>query len=217
LVRFYFSAPDGAGVLSVDGASYQPSGVFIDQISFVNCDELVGRLTLTGANASSVMLDDASAGAPLAIGDNYILRLRAQLGGNWFAYGSSLEVTPVDASALTAYEKWKRSEYPFIGTFEEDSDGDGVANEVERIFNLNPENSVDVVDLLTPEIVDGAIELSHAVLPGIDPTKLKAEFSPDLSSDNWSPVPVEIVDGVATASFLRGDKTAGFLRWTVDP
>ncbi len=140
------------------------------------------------------------------------MRLRAKVGCKWFAFGDSLEVTPVAASSLNPYELWFRGTYPVIGNFDGDYDGDGIPNGVEHVFGLNPMDNSDAAAALRPRLVDGNLELSHAVIAG---GSVAGEYSFTLLADSWQPAPVTIsADNIATAS-IPLHTPACYLRWKV--
>ncbi len=72
-------------------------GVFLDDISVSNATELVETATTTlSSNATSFTLNATTAGAPLAPGKTYILRLRPNVGTRWFGDGTLKSVTAED-------------------------------------------------------------------------------------------------------------------------
>jgi outer membrane biosynthesis protein TonB len=72
-------------------------GVFLDDISVSNATELVETATTAlSSNATSFTLNATTAGAPLAPGKTYILRLRPNVGTRWFGDGELKSVTAED-------------------------------------------------------------------------------------------------------------------------
>lgn len=213
LIRFYLHRLGGSGaVFSVSQYPTLPTGIFIDGISVSNTDWL-NELGASSYSASSdrVTLNDSAVGGTLTAGSSYMLRKRTRVGCHWFPFGAPLTVVPVLPASLTDYEKWYRESYAIIGDFDDDYDGDGVANGLERVFDLDPLDSNDGTSAIQPVIVGGNLQLSHAIIPG---ASVSAEYSHTLLSGSWSPVTVTISGGVATASL---PVTAGscFIRWRI--
>lgn len=207
-------------------ASYWPAdqatwgyfnGVHIDDIQVTGSDlELVDVVeTDYSASVSQVSLDASTAGLAgslLNTATNYRIRLRTQIGNFWFPYGSELVVTPVAEASLGAYEAWKRGSYYLIGEFDQDDDGDGIPNGVERVFGLNPTDKADATNALKPQVVNGNLQLSHPIIAG---ESVLAEYSYTLQADSWQEAQVIITGGVATASVPIG-APACYLRWKVN-
>ena len=215
LIRFVLEQPINTGVFNIADFPSDPIGVFIDEIRPLNCDVLESLPSTTySASASSVPLDSTTGGGALVAGDSYTLRLRVRVGCEWFPFGESLEVTPVAASSLSAYELWLRGQFAIIGSFTDDHDQDGIPNGAERIFGLNPLDASDASSALTPEISGGNLQLTHAVLPG---ETITAEYSSTLLPGSWSPATVSISNGIATASVPVTHADSCFLRWVIAP
>lgn len=214
LVRFNLYHPAGGSIYSVGDFPNAPVGVFMDAIQFTHCDALE-RLALTEwpGDASEVRLDGNTAGGDLQAGQTYVLRLRTQLGARWLAFGTPLQVVPVDESTLSSYDVWMRGEYPGIGEIDDDYDGDGIANGVERVFGMDPTDKTDAGKALEPEVVNGKLQLSHAIIPG---GTVLAEYSYTLEGDSWEEAAVTVTDGVATASVPLDGQPTCYLRWKVN-
>ncbi|NWK55474.1 hypothetical protein HW115_07615 [Verrucomicrobiaceae bacterium N1E253] len=213
LIRFLFTTltPNSGYSIADHGTAY-PLGVFIDDVQVTNCDVLESAVPVSyTGDCSSVLLDATSAGGSLLVGNDYVLRLRARMGDHWFGYGEPLTVTPVTEASLSEYDAWVRSEYYFIGRFDEDYDQDGIPNGVERVFGMDPTDKSDGAAALRPSIVDGHIQLSHAIIPG---GTVAAQLSYTLQSDSWQDVTVLIENGRASVSVPIGQQ-ACYLRWKV--
>jgi hypothetical protein len=79
-------------ILRFTGSAYFSAnfndGVFLDDIAVSGADELVDtKVTELPASASNFVLNDATAGAPLGIGQKYHLRIRPEVGTVWFGDG----------------------------------------------------------------------------------------------------------------------------------
>ncbi|MCP5535152.1 MAG: hypothetical protein H7A51_02835 [Akkermansiaceae bacterium] len=188
-------------------------GVFTDDISLVNCDDLsnLGDFTYNTPNLDRVSLDASTAGESLVSGKKYLLSLSVTVGCKNYGFGSALEVTPVSAASLSTYELWFRGSYAIIGDFDDDYDADGIPNGVEHVFDLNPMDSGDGAAALTPTLDGGDLELSHSIISG---GTVGAEYSYSLEAGSWNPVTVVNSGGVATASFaVPAEKTECFIRW----
>ncbi|MBK1830074.1 hypothetical protein JIN77_05030 [Verrucomicrobiaceae bacterium R5-34] len=216
VIRFILHQPANSGVYSIDNPAYNGSaiGAFIDGIETINCDELASLPPVSiPSSADFATLDVSSVGAPLNTGQPYTLRIRARMGNHWFSYGSSLEVTPVDAASLSDYELWLRGQYAVIGSFSDDYDQDGVSNAIERLFGLNPVDPNDAQAALTPQVAGEFFQITHPIISG---ETIEAEYSTSLLNGSWSPASVSVSGGIATASvpISGGGK---FLRWKVTP
>jgi hypothetical protein len=94
-VRFRFYLADSTSPLYAhEDYPTQPTGVFIDDIKVSDCDWLQPTGAVKAAGLSSFPLDAATAGMPLASGQEWWLRARAHLGGKAFSYGPARVVTP---------------------------------------------------------------------------------------------------------------------------
>jgi hypothetical protein len=76
------------------GAETFPTGIFIDEITTINCSELQAKSVRTLApDSTQFAFNEASAGAPLVSSSEWQLRLRTRLAGTWFQYGPPKTVT----------------------------------------------------------------------------------------------------------------------------
>ncbi len=210
LIRFLFFRNAGAAVYDVTTYPGYPMGIFIDNISFTNCDELVslGQTTVP-SSADYATLDATSAGGPLVAGQGYIIRARARIGNHWFPYSIPRKVTPVAANTLSPYELWFRGHYPTIGGFNDDYDQDGIDNGLERIFGSNPMDSTDAASPLAATLTGNYLEISRTVIPG---TSVEAEYSHTLAPGSWHPATVTITGNTATAKAPASPKGC-YIRW----
>lgn len=212
LVRFILHQPANTGVFNIEGYSIYPVGAFIDNVTVSSCDWLESLTPVSiGKTENYATLDSTSAGGSLVAGNTYTLRMRSRVGCHWFPYGPNLNVVPVNASSLSTYEIWKRSLYPIIGNFDADIDGDGVPNGVEHVFGLNPLDNSDATEAITPQLVNGNMELSHTIIPG---GNVEAEHSFTLQPGSWQPLTVNIANGIATTSIPLQTPTC-YLRWKI--
>jgi hypothetical protein len=91
-IRFRYYT-NGGSIYTHEAAKTAPTGIFIDDITVKNCDWLESKkTTYLGATAGSFTLSSATAGAKLAVGSQWHLRLRTRLGGKWFPHGPSKAV-----------------------------------------------------------------------------------------------------------------------------
>lgn len=214
LLRFALEGPAYGGNFSFDQYSTYPIGAFVDDIQTVNCDELASFSPISlPASSDFATLDSSALGESITIGQNYTLRLRARMGEQWFSYGNSLEVSPVDSASLSDYELWFRGDYAVIGGFSDDYDRDGLSNAIERLFGLNPVDPNDAQAALTPQVAGEFFQITHPIISG---ETIEAEYSTSLLNGSWSPASVSVSGGIATASvpISGGGK---FLRWKVTP
>jgi hypothetical protein len=93
-VRFRYYAKKGQPIYTHEAAPTSPTGIFIDDIAFNNCDWLEPRnTTVLPSSANSFAFGKSTAGAPLVKGDRWVLALSTKLGGRWFPYGPVKPVT----------------------------------------------------------------------------------------------------------------------------
>ena len=86
-IRFRLFAA-GNTIFHHQGMEKYPTGIFIDSITTTNCTSLtLKKQNVLNPTAKSFTLNKASAGAKLVTGDYWGIRMRAKLGGRWFAYG----------------------------------------------------------------------------------------------------------------------------------
>jgi hypothetical protein len=93
-VRFrYFTRP-GVSIYTHEAAPKAPTGIFIDEISFENCDWLEPRKHhRLKPTMRAFTFDRKSAGAPLREGDQWLVAMKTQLGGKWFPYGPMKKIS----------------------------------------------------------------------------------------------------------------------------
>lgn len=95
-IRFrYFSG--GGAIYTHEAAPKSPTGIFIDEITTTDCDWLEEKqANILPATEPQFVFSSSTAGAALAKGDEWQLRLRTKLGGKWFPHG------PAKAVKITA-------------------------------------------------------------------------------------------------------------------
>jgi hypothetical protein len=83
-IRFrYYTV--GSSIYTQEAAPTSPTGIFIDDITTVRCDELVrAKLNSLPLDSTSFSFNSSSAGADLLQGKRWHLRLRTILGGKVF-------------------------------------------------------------------------------------------------------------------------------------
>jgi hypothetical protein len=107
-------------------------------LTVTNATQLVNPgVTSLAHNATSFTPNSATAGAPLTAGTSYFLRIRPNVGTQWFPYDPAKNVTATGAA--TGYAAWVSAQYPVVtGGLTGDHGRDGLANAVEYAFGLNP-------------------------------------------------------------------------------
>ena len=92
-VRFRYYTKGGS-IYTDEAAPKSPTGIFIDEISTTGCQWLEQKkVTTLPVTATQFLFKSSSAGAGLAIGEEWQLRMRTKLGGKWFPQGPSKVVT----------------------------------------------------------------------------------------------------------------------------
>lgn len=181
-------------------------GFFIDDIGVTNATELVDATsTQLGSAATGFSLNPTTAGAALAAGSSYHLRVRPQVGTKWFPFGPSLVV---GVQSTIAYGSWIASLYPAVsGGVLADHDGDGISNGVEFAFGMDP--TVRTSPGLVPKPVFSGQQwsVSYSVPSHVSGVTYGAQWSETLSS--WQSINPTVVGANRTFS----GNTAGKKRW----
>ena len=116
-VRFrYYLADSTSALYAHEDQPSLATGVFIDDISARGCDWLEPGATVVADGTGTFTFDPASAGRPLAAGQEWWLRGRALFGGKAFPYGPATVVTPVGPLQLSGPSRPPAagSDYGFI-------------------------------------------------------------------------------------------------------
>ena len=170
-------------------------GFFLDDVAVTNATELVAPTVSTLAgSATSFTLDATAAGAPLAAGTAYYLRVRPNVGCRWFGYGPPKIVT---AQALTGYALWVATQYPAVtGGPNADHDLDGLRNGVEYAFGFNPTAATPPGALPQPTRAGGTLSASFTQPAGVTGVTYGAQWSRDLAG--WNTIADTGAGGVHT-------------------
>jgi hypothetical protein len=208
-------------VFRINGMPYVPGttsdcGFFIDDVTLTNATELTGETTtpLTGTS-TSFTLNTATAGAPLAAGTAYHLRVRPNVGTRWFDYGAPKIVT---AQAPTGYASWVSTQYPSLtGGPAGDHDNDGLTNCVEYAFGLNPTAATPGSALPQPAMVGNNYTVTFPQPADVNGVNYGVQWSRNLAS--WSPVTNSGSGGNHTFSVSRLGESRIYFRYqiVVDP
>lgn len=212
-IRFVLDHAPGSAINTIDqGASYA-IGVFIDDISVTNSEWVTSKVeTSSSPGNARWRLDDLTAGESLAEGARYGLRVVAELGGRDYP-GEELKLVTV-GSPLGGYDLWADADHPLLaGGFDDDDDGDGIANGIEYAFSTDPlvatPAAAPVLDPATGEMrfeqILGALrpELDYAV-----------EWSDDMVTWHDTGSSVSHADGMLEGRVpLDGDSR--FMRWNI--
>lgn len=87
-VRFRYFAVKGQPIYTHANAPSSPTGIYLDDISFKNCDWLEPRKSTIVAKADGTFtFNSTTAGAALVEGDRWCLAMGVKLGGRWFPHG----------------------------------------------------------------------------------------------------------------------------------
>jgi hypothetical protein len=172
---------------SVVTDSSSNSGFFIDDITVTNARQLSdAQVTTLPGSATSFTLDAATAGAPLAAGSSYFMRIRPYVGCRWFGDGAVKVVSA--QSAAGGYAAWVANQYPAVTEgVAGDHDADGILNGVEYAFGLDPLVFTSQALLPHPVRSDHAFSVSYDSPAGISDVVYGARWSDDLLS--WHDIP----------------------------
>ena len=199
-----------------DGGTYLPSdnrtGIFIDSISFNNCEWATSTVEIPADSGTGLARVDASTlgGTPPA-GSTLRLRLSADLGG--VSYLSTSPLTVTFGGTIEDFSDWAVVNYPMLtGGFDGDPDGDGIPSGVEYAFDLNPivKSSLARTISLGP----GGLSISTPLDSQRAGVVYQLERSSDLSS--WTTIGTTVTHSNGQ---LIGSTSAtspqGFVRWKV--
>ncbi len=161
-------------------------GFFIDDVTVTNATQLVNPgVTSLARTATSFTLNSATAGAPLTAGTSYFLRIRPNVGTQWFPYGPAKIVTA--ARFATGYAAWVAAQYPVVtGGPTDDHERDGLANGVEYAFGLNPTIANPGSALPQPIHAGTTYSVSFSQPNGVTGVTYAAQWSPNLAT--WNPI-----------------------------
>ncbi len=92
-LRFRYYTKGGA-IYTHEAAPKSPTGIFIDEITTRNCDELTPKKKNNYiGSVESFAFSNLTSGSKLVPGEKWSLRLRSKVGGKWFPYGPAKSVT----------------------------------------------------------------------------------------------------------------------------
>lgn len=201
-VRFTLRWNQASIVMATDSNS----GFFIDDISVSNATELVAASnTPLAASATELSLNATTAGAALAAGSTYHLRVRPKVGTRWFPFGPSLVV---GVQSTIGYGAWVASLYPAVtGGVAGDHDGDGISNGFEFAFGLDPTVWSAQTQVPRPMFSGQQWSVSFSIPGYVAGVSYGAQASENLT--NWQTLTPSVVGLTRTYS----GTTTGFRRW----
>lgn len=170
-------------------SSYYPGtdsnyGFFIDDITVTNASEATVSQTLLAGTAESFMLDSATVGGPLVVGNTYQMRIRPKIGYQWFDFGSAKIVSVAAAMPPSpTYSNWAASfeiahglPAGALSDPHGDYDKDGRANLLEYAFGGSPVLANDpFARIPSSQVADGHLVLRYQVDTTLSDLALAAE------------------------------------------
>lgn len=196
------------------------TGVFIDDITITDADQIgPEQIQRLPRGATSFKIDEAFAGAELADGQTFLLRLRPIIGCRPFPFGPITELV-IDEDAevevdVASFAGWLDTHHPGLVDrgFSDDDDGDGLPNGAEYGLGGDP-GRPDVLDALQIHASGQGWELRF------DPTELsyatgdlayRVLHSQDLVM--WTALTDE--DPSTAYRFTLPSGPAGYVRWEI--
>ena len=176
MIRFVLDF-QGVGAFDIDPTSAVEAGWYIDNIKFIDIEEIGSVSEVAATSGSSSNFTPASVGT-------YRLSARADLLGGALPYGDSMDIVVV-SSGLT---DWLASNPQATGGNAGDPDLDGINNLIEYAFGLNP--SLNDIGSL-PRATSSATQITYsASRPAYDHGDITyaIERSSTLKSGSWTTV-----------------------------
>lgn len=175
---------------NMSGAVINPAdncGFYLDDITVSNATQFVSTTTTTlSGSATGFTLDASTAGAALAAGSTYYLRLRPQVGTRWFGDGPIKIVTAT--TPATGYAAWAAAQSPAVtGGPQADQDNDGLNNGLEYAFGLDPLHATASAALPAPTLAGNGLGCTYTQPAGVSGVTYSAQWSTDLV--NWTALP----------------------------
>ncbi len=136
----------------------------------------------------------------LAPGTTYYYRLAAQ-SGDAISYGTSQSFT-----TLTLAQAWRKTHFgstdvTSASTYLADPDGDGLKNQVERAFGLDPKSGSIPVLMPLPERVGNTFVVTCTVPTESRDLSIGADWSASQQPGSWTPIP----DGAGSQHLIEGN------------
>jgi len=214
-VRFRHKWTNNTPFYAVQVYPTQPVGIFIDDITVSDVQELQSVATLSlGGGASSFWFDSAGIGQTLIAGAHYRLRMRAVMDCHEFPFGPTREVT-ITGAPMTGFAAWKTYEQPLLaGGFDDDDDGDGLGNGTEYAFYGDPLDPSTSSGYAVLDLQAGFLRLRKPLAELRSDIMYDAEWSPDIVTWSTDGVTVTFAGGELEAEVAMGGAMR-FLRWRI--
>ncbi|MFT5191584.1 MAG: hypothetical protein ACI9DF_004325 [Verrucomicrobiales bacterium] len=142
-VRLRIRIVTGGTFYQLNPSKTEQYGVFLDDIKITQTSQVINEtVTLLAHDASSLVLDNNTAGTTLSTESDYLIQLAPIVGGHQFGYTEPLIVTPADIT-IDEEEQWETLYFGNTSTETgptDDFDQDGISNLLERALGSNPTN-----------------------------------------------------------------------------
>ena len=193
-------------------------GAFIDDVSVSNSTLVVQQqFTILNHDATTVLLDDATAGAALSTEKEYLLQIAPIVAGHQFRSPPLLAIRPVAPADAWLQTHFAQTEASGEAAPDSDADADGLSNLIERALGLDPTQAED--DTAATMLPSGGLGDSGRPSMGLS---IPASPHPDLtyevqqSSDllTWTPLARKVGSGswvvvASGATVDEGDEVDG--------
>lgn len=162
-------------------------GVFVDDITVANSEELVSPVTTSlSPQQTTFELNPTTAGGALVTGTSYLLSLRANVGSVWYASPTPLLVTVGNHPAN--FHEWISALHPDVtGGPEGDHDHDGIRNLVEYAFGLDLKSPTPSSALPQPQSLPAEYRIQFTRPAQANGVTYHVDWSNNLR--DWNPVP----------------------------